>query len=379
MENKRKIVFVLRSDNTAKPGGDTVQVAAYEGRLRARGWEVQTVDFHAGIEFDSSDVVHLVNIDRVFDFILCARVARRARLFVTPIHHANHRVRYMRRTGRARGLLAVLNRLPEGVREYLGFLVREVRRSDVPWTLRRLARVVALVPSTLWPWRFSGRLLERAEAVFLLAPGEGRDLQRDSGWRGDRAVLTPNAVDVGDVRSRPWEERGGIVVVGRVEPRKRTLELAQRAEDRGLKVTVIGRISDVDTRYAEDYRDFIRGARHVTHIDGLSHQDTLARIAKARVLVNPSLVEVQSLVELEAATLGAYVVTGPSGNSADWIGPERLSVIPNFDVDPLLTLAHRLCQSVAGPPSMSAADYPWDWDRVVDVLEKAYLEERNAR
>ncbi len=52
----------------------------------------------------------------------------------------------------------------------------------------------------------------------------------------------------------------------------------------------------------------------------MPHREVLAVYGKSRVLLNASWVEVQSLVDIEAASAGCFVVNTGSGSSMEWLG-----------------------------------------------------------
>ncbi|OII37981.1 hypothetical protein BIV02_15380 [Curtobacterium sp. MMLR14_014] len=103
----------------------------------------------------------------------------------------------------------------------------------------------------------------------------------------------------------------------------------------------------------------------------MSHDDVLREIDAAKVLLNASWVEVQSLVELEAAARGAWVVASMgAGNSAEYLGPVFRGV-EGDDVDRMLRVATELIRSGHGPERL---DYGWDWAKTTAVIESRYVQ-----
>jgi glycosyltransferase involved in cell wall biosynthesis len=221
-------------------------------------------------------------------------------------------------------------------------------------------------------WRAAGRCLDAADAVALLALGEGEHLRRLTGWRADNAVLVPNGrpEDLDLTSALPWRERpvGSILVVGRVEPRKRQLELARSADRLGIPVRFVGPISDPGSGWAAEFEALAATSASVVHLGGVDRPEVLRLLGGTRVLVNASWVEVQSLVDLEAATMGCAVVTTPTGHSREWLG--AAVTVPGTDsTDRLLQTAASIAAGDEGPEPPA---YGWTWERAAALLAELY-------
>jgi glycosyltransferase involved in cell wall biosynthesis len=367
---------VVRSDAPTKVGGDTVQLREYERHLADRV-DFREVPFHPSMRFRPGAVVHIFNVDRPFEFLTACRLARHHPRVVSPIHHNLARVRAMRKGERGRGLTSLVGRvLPESGREWLGMTVRAVRRSRRTGDLVRTAwAAVSSVPALAGVWRRLGRRLDEAVAVALLAEGEGADLRSLTGWRGGNAILVPNGrpEDLDLALRRPWSERepSSILVVGRIEPRKRQLELARAADATGTRLTFLGqRIGDGDA-YTRAFDELAARSPFVDYAGAFDRREVLRRMGAARVLLNASWVEVQSLVDLEAASMGCAVVATPAGHSKEWLG-DSVTVVDDPDVGALVLVARGIAEAADGPRAV--ADYTWTWADASERLHAAYVE-----
>src|SRR3954447_1894776 len=269
---------VVRSDAELKSGGDTVQIREYARYLAPRGVDVREVPFHPTMTFRPGAVVHIFNVDRPLEYLVASRIARSHPRLVSPIHHNIGRVRRMRAAERGRGLTSLVGRvLPEVGREWLGLVVRAQRRSTTIG--QRLASAwtgVATVPALPNVWRRVGAELDRAEAVALLAQGEGTDLAALTGWQRSNAVVVPNGrPEDTDLRQRrEWPDRSEeILVVGRIEPRKRQLELARAADRLRIRVTFIGQRSNAGDAYTRAFDRLAASSPFVQYIGSLERTD----------------------------------------------------------------------------------------------------------
>lgn len=365
---------VVRSDAGVKSGGDTVQIREYARYLAPRGVDVREVPFHPTMTFRPGAVVHTFNVDRPIEYLVASRIARSHRRLVSPIHHNIGRVRRMRSAERGRGLTSLVGRvLPEGGREWLGLVVRALRRST---TVRECVvsvwTGVTTLPALPNVWRRVGVELDRSEAVALLAEGEGRDLAALTGWQRRNAVLVPNGrPEDTDLRQRrEWSERSEeILVVGRIEPRKRQLELARAADRLQVRVSFIGQRSNAGDAYTRAFDELAASSPFVQYIGSLERTEVMARMGAARVLVNGSWVEVQSLVDLEAASMGCAVVASDAGHSREWL-QDAVVTVQGDDVAALLLEAQR----IATEPhrAVTATGYTWTWEQASDRLYELY-------
>lgn len=365
---------VMRSDADTKSGGDTIQMHAYAEYLREWGVDVREVPFHPAMRLRPDAIVHVFNIDRPFEFLAACRIARGHRLVVSPIHHNLNRVRRMRSAEHGRGLTSLVVRLlPEAGREWLGMTVRALRRSHRPADVLLTARTAArTAPALVDVWRRAGRDLDSAAAVALLAAGEGADLRSLTGWHGRNAILVPNGrpADADLAQRTPWRDRDEtILVVGRIEPRKRPLEIARAAHAEQVRVTFIGQQVAGADAYIRDFDALAQSSDYVEYLGPRSRAAVLAAMGSARVLLNGSWVEVQSLVDLEAAFMGSAVVATAAGHSKEWLG-DAVTVVDG----PLEELV-RASAAIARDPDRTVMipEYEWTWERASERLLDVYV------
>lgn len=376
-----KVDFVVRSDSATKKGGDDLQVQQYADRLRQRGVEVKVIPFSPSLRLRKGAIVHITNVDRPFELLETVQRCAGRPFVITPIHHNSSRVRQMRRAERGRGVRSLVDRhSPDVVREWLAVVVRTIRdrtgRTDWRSALGFLAR--SSIRASFLRRALSGAL-DRALSVALLAEGEGRDLQMSTGWGGANSVVIPNGQPRATSQRQtglPWADRArGIVMVGRVEPRKRQLDAAKLAARRGIEVTIIGDLQSVDAEFGNEFIEVVEASDRLHYLGPLTHEQTLRVLAETRVLLNASWVEVQSLVDIEAASMGCFVAATPAGHSSEWLAEQLFSVDDLTDVDGLLRLALELTQSADGPPPLV---YTQTWEHAAEQLLSEYSRAPNA-
>ncbi len=133
--------------------------------------------------------------------------------------------------------------------------------------------------------------------------------------------VVPNAVERGLCeRAVPSvDSRRRVVCVGRVEPHKNQLAVIRALAPTGLGLDVVG---PPHPDHAEYFRECQRAAGERACVHGETPTATLRELqAGARVSVLASWFETTGLASLEAAALGANVVTTDRGFASDYFGP----------------------------------------------------------
>lgn len=355
--------LVVRSDAFTKGGGDQVQAEAYLAEFSAIGVDARLVPFSTSIDFRPGAVVQYFNIDRGYEFIDVVHQARGRRLFVSSIHHSMAFVREMRNRERGLNARGVLAALPESFRE----LITYVRRLLVIDTGSSSARVRAALRAVLSLPRYRQRIrhgLLAADGVLVLSRTELDTLQSDFRCELPNSVLTPNGAGP-STELVPWAARDRrILVVGRIEPRKRQLEVLRAAEALGIGIEFAGALNPNSGAYAAAFSDEISRSASSRWLGVMTHADTLALMGASRVLLNLSWVEVQSLVDLEAATAGCFVVATAGGSSREHLG-EVVTEVHRDRIDDALHRAAELRDRVEGP---GAIHYPHTWHTTTQTI-----------
>jgi len=359
-----KVDLVTRADAFTKSGGDVSQLLATADELTALGCDVRTVAFTAGLDVRPGAVVHFFNIDRPFEAIATARLADAAgaTFALSTIHHSRQHVRRMRRDDPR----TVTARLPERVRALAVYLRQLLRHDGAPWTIRVSAAARSLGSAVVLTGSIR-RLLDRADVVFLLGESEAKALRQDFAWSGRKAVLAPNGVSSAMTASAA--PRDQIVVLGRIEQRKRQLELVRRADQLAIAITFAGDLNPNQADYGEAFRAEVEASRFSTWLGRIDHAEVNPLLARTAVLINASWVEVQSLVDIEAARAGCFIVNLEDGGaSREWLGA-IVTEVPADDLDGALQAAVGLAHGMAAPPSCA---YLQTWAQTAETLVLSY-------
>lgn len=189
--------------------------------------------------------------------------------------------------------------------------------------------------------RFERVVIERSR--FVIAIGE-YVLQQFPEFRGE-AFHIPNAVSEQFFRE-PSSGGPDVLFVGRIEPRKRVVNLTNAianvvSDFPDISVALVGRTVG---RYAEQVREDVRAAGLESHIQflGLRSQEELSVLmAAARMLVLPSIEETTPMVVAEAQVLGKPVVATRVGGVPEMVEDGVTGLLVEPDDVPALAVAIR--------------------------------------
>jgi GT2 family glycosyltransferase/glycosyltransferase involved in cell wall biosynthesis len=369
-----RVDFIVRSDSASKGGGDLIQAQKTAAELDKLGLKVTVRPFSLDYRPEPGAIVHVFNVDRPFELLWLKRFTPYSDLVVSPIHHAQRLVRQMRQSENGDSVLERLAaRLPEDTRELLLFSQRSIKDSSSWWS----SRLYAVVWATLCTFRLPtmlARSLSNSRAVVLLSKKELNDLREDLGYSGDNHILAPNGLEPITVSIPAWKDRGQrILVVGRIEPRKRQLEILRAANTLNVPITFVGGANKNRSSYFSRFYNEINNGTS-SYLGELAHSDVLHLMANSRVVLNFSWVEVQSLVDLEAASLGCYIVVSRSGSTKEWLG-ESAKEFESDDIDQAVISSMKLVEGTTPPPPF---EYTQTWEDTARQLAELYIEQSSS-
>jgi glycosyltransferase involved in cell wall biosynthesis len=224
------------------------------------------------------------------------------------------------RVAKARGIPVVLSPIcwyePHAMACLEPTLPRQIA-SLAGWVIRSIA---PRTPS----WRL--KLLRLADLLLPNSPSEANQLRRLFGVDAAHIRVVPNGVLPAIGRATPeiFCRRFGafpfVLSVGRIEPRKNTLELIRAARRLELPLAIAGEAPPGFERYEAQCRH--AAAPDTIWLGRLDHHDPLlaSAYAAARVFALPSWFETPGLAALEAALAGCAVVITPYGSTKEYFG-----------------------------------------------------------
>ena len=349
-------LLIQRTDIANKSGGDLIQFSQVKRFLEKRNYNVKLVPWNPKIDLRECDVVNLVN-DRPLILADSLRVInkmnRRPRIIISPIHHSDYEIINLRRDGFSQSSLDVLfsKLLSVKVLERMTFhwinILADFRMISISNGLWAALCTLSRNFSKVYSKRNLGRVLVSNNTLQFLANGEVQSFLKDYQISHDKLhskYIIPNGKP--DLKflhvSKPEGIEYSIIVVGRIEPRKRNLELANLAHQHGIPITFLGAFAHEASRYAKEFQSIVTVSDYVTYLGGRTYEESAEIIGRSKVLLNVSFAEVLSLVELEAAAQGKWIVSSGVGYSREYISAAQFKTFPENNLKEGLEIASHL-------------------------------------
>lgn len=363
------VTFALRGDAITKPGGDSTKVARYAEALRSRGWNSNTVTSSHELRDSRADIVHIVNLDLPLENLAYTRETKRSGrpVVLSSIRHPVDGVRSMYDHGADR-------------------MYRRTRLAKVPFN-----RAVALreqlklakrgnLRAALTTHGFhqaQANLLTNVDAVLPMAEGERSALERDFSLPKFTYVVRNGqsfTVATESTLASP-DSTFDLVAVGRVEPRKNTLELARAADAAKMSILILGAVNPLHTKYASEFHQLAERSKYVTYAGRVDHSELPHQMRRARVYVNAAWFEVVSQADVEAASLGMPIVTTMHSYIEDTLG----NGVARLDPREVALARGDALRDIVDTARLAPMPKRRDWDLCGDDLVTAYssvLEQR---
>jgi glycosyltransferase involved in cell wall biosynthesis len=378
-------LLIQRTDIDIKPGGDLIQFSEIKKYLEKRSYKVKLLSWSPQLDLRDSNVVNLVN-DRPLiladSLRMLNKMKPRPRIVISPIHHCDQEVIRLRKHGSPQSaselvLAKFLNIKP--LENYLLHLI------NVLADLRMISASFGLVTAILtFLKNFSkvrsrkrlGSFLVSENTLQFLAKGEASSFFKDYRINEER-ILSKYVIPNGKPEKVFYEIHKSqmiehpIVIAGRIEPRKRNLELARAAHKLEIPVAFLGAFANPESEYAREFLKIEKSSPFVNYLGVFSHSDTYAVITRSKVLMNVSFAEVLSLVELEAAAQGKWIVSSGAGYSNEYIASDQLKIFPEDNLYQGLEIASQLLSTPI--VQFEAPNIP-SWDEIADKYSTMYQE-----
>ncbi|GGO79139.1 hypothetical protein GCM10012276_38190 [Nocardioides deserti] len=156
--------------------------------------------------------------------------------------------------------------------------------------------------------------------MIALSEAERGSLVRDFSYQARTLSIIRNGFDGAPSYSNAVRDIQ-MICVGRIEQRKRQLELLHTADKLGLGVTFVGSPNPNQRPYTDRFASLVAKSRFSTWTGAVTGDEVAAMLRRSVCSINASWVEVQSLVDIEAVSAGCWVgCTEDGGSSAELLG-----------------------------------------------------------
>lgn len=311
-----KVAFIARSSLHTDSGGDTVQILKTAEELRKLKVQVDVFLAHEKVDASKYDLLHLFNVIRPADFLKYLSQKK------TPIALSTIYVNYAETDKLIRkdtlGKLAKI----------FGANALEYFKTIAKWLLKG-ERIESRSYLFLGHKRSVQKLLREADILLPNSASEMRRIEHDYEVKNRFAVI-PNAVEESLTQvynAVPWNERFGVLSVGRIEPRKNQLNLIHAANALGVELTIIGKPGVNHQSY---YKSCMEAAGPTISFKmHLPFSEVKRAYQNAKVHVLPSWFETTGLSSLEASALGCNIIVTRKGDTEEYFQNDAIYCEPN--------------------------------------------------
>jgi glycosyltransferase involved in cell wall biosynthesis len=352
-----RVLMQIRSDGDIFGGGDIQHMKASAEALSRIGVEV-VFNSSTSVEYKSFDLVHLFNTTRIndtFQFYQSARKANR-KIVLSPIWHSLNEMHDFYRW-RYKLPWFPLN-LYSAFRE-----IYYARRSRIPLAWQSL-------------FNFYGSqkaVVSGVDAVIANSVAEIDLIKSDLGVEPRASFVVPNGFNSRQISEIVVKagERNGIVVAGRIEPRKNQCKVIlgyKMLRRTDVSVEFYGALNNAHPKYIMEFKRRLNPG--LIEYRGLVNQVELyKRFATAEVVVLASYFETTGLVALEALACGAKIVVSDTPYTREYFRDNAFYCNPYSSES--IGLALKAALSV---PSKQRPIWLDDltWDRNAELTFAAY-------
>jgi len=229
----------------------------------------------------------------------------------------------------------------------------------------RDVRNIGAYPGIAAATRFVAR---RASSLIAVSDYLRRELEAKVPEARGKTLVIDSGVDLQRFRVEPAPDgEPAFLCLGALTERKNVVRLAEAFERLGR-----GRLTFVGDG---PLRSQVEGRAGIEIVPSVPHEEIPARIAQARVVCQPSLIEPLGQALLEALACGRPVVATRIGGPPEFVPPEAGVLVDPLDVDALAEgLAAAAALACPNPAARAAAeqhDVAEQAGRIEAVLERA--------
>lgn len=216
-----------------------------------------------------------------------------------------------------------------------------------------------------------GEALVRADVIHVVAEGEQRSIERDYSVTLTRVVVIPNGVEASPPTGPARERDVPILVPGRMDPRKNQVAVAEALHEPRQAVVFVGAPHPRGGEYVDRLTHLAEFSPWITWIRGVPPEQINDWYQRSKVVLNLSLVELLSRVDLEAYTCGCVLVTITRGHTIEWLGSAASYVDPHQVGRPVTVVREKLAGWIRTEPDAEVVRQ-YDWARIGSELADVY-------
>ena len=322
MNQKIKVLFLVRHNFHSSPGGAQMQILKTSEELEKLGCECEISTDPRTCDFEKYDIVNVTDLTWIYDLLEYEQIliGKKVPFVLTTIYwpfddYVSHAAP-----------------LPQRILYYLIGINGTERLKALYKFLRKRERVY--FHGVLHGYISSQRkIATSAEWMLPNSEMEMAALNKRLGLNCQNYSVVNNAIDLGrflDVkaRSKVVRDENMILFVGRIDPRKNQLKFLEAVYDTPYKVCFIGQAGPNSKYYYQKLVELGQKRGNTEFVSHIPQEEVFEYMQKAKVHILPSWVETPGLVSLEAYYAGCNVVVADKGSVREYFGDEAFYCDP---------------------------------------------------
>lgn len=314
-----KVILQIRPDVEGYPGGDFIQLLKTQSALERLGVRA-ALSFSPLEDLRSCDLVHLFNVTRIADTYLFYRNAKRQgkKVAISPIYHSlrdmasfysfHYRLPFFHITG-----YLALKEAYYAMRARSGFSLKCITA-------------------------YTSAVREVLTGCDIVLPNSSSEMQSIIHELGilSRFKIVPNGADICFPEGASRRKRENLILcIGRIEPRKNQIAvidafvLIKESLPDDTKLVFFGALNTNHLGYVRKFEKRVqRHSEEISYRGAVLHEEILAVMERARLLVLASFFETTGLVGLEALSGGAGVLMTDRGYTKEYFSGQAMFCNP---------------------------------------------------
>ena len=323
-----KVLIQSRKNFYSLRGGDTVQLLKTKEELEKLGVKVDiSLDYEPDLQ--QYDLVHLSNVTRIQETYLHVKNAKKQNkpILLSTIFWPMEEFEKQGQVG-----------IRKKINSILGMDNQERVKAIARYIKDKNSRDIAT--KNLWKIGYEKMQQFVVSNVDYFLPNS--EMEMDELCKAfkipkNNYSVIPNAID-SDIAERQLKTdipeeflkyQDAIICVGRIEPRKNQLSLVKALDKTGLKLVLVGAVSNNQTGYFEKVKEIIDQNSNFYYIPRIDNEKLYQLYKVCKVSTLPSWLDTPGLVSLEAASMGCNLAISSKGSTKEYFGDDAEYCLPD--------------------------------------------------
>jgi glycosyltransferase involved in cell wall biosynthesis len=167
-----------------------------------------------------------------------------------------------------------------------------------------------------------------------------------------------------------------VIITGRIEGRKNQVSVMKALSGSGVKMRLVGAMNQRHQNYLAEFKKLLAQNPSYEYLGPRPHCETLTLMARSKVYVSASWLEVMSLSDLEAFAAGCRVIASTHGSTSEVLGERVRYVNPGSGAEIRTAILEELASNATEDTSGRAGIIErYQWDNLGKTLIEIYKRE----